>query len=321
MKIPRAAIQVAQILVCIGLLVILLEKIGLTNLGAVLAGVWLPYLVLPFMWEVTDALLKVHNLRRLLTARGIYLPFGGVAYSYAIGTFFGAVVPSSLGTDALRGLSLAKRYTIKLQDALIALIILNIIGLFSRCLITAGGSFLMLVGGTNIPIFAVTLAAAFVYIIVLAVCMAGRLPSQAQAKTAVGRFLWDRAHRLYLVIRSFQDQRGLLLYATVVALISQVVGILETYSVSVALNLHVSIWCFFLFVPILALSRLVPASLLGFGLEQGVFVYLFQQVGVPPAEALAMSLVQSMISLVFTLICGFLYLGASVTSLAANTDM
>jgi hypothetical protein len=56
---------------------------------------------------------------------------------------------------------------------------------------------------------------------------------------------------------------------------------------------------------------------LGFGAEQGIFVFLFHQVGVAPAEAFAVSLLSSIVTLIVLVLYGFLYLGVTVGSLAS----
>jgi hypothetical protein len=89
------------------------------------------------------------------------------------------------------------------------------------------------------------------------------------------------------------------------------------YSVSVALNLNIPLSYFLLFIPVVAIGRLVPVSMLGFGAEQGIFVSLFYQVGVAPAEAFAVSLMASVINLILIMLYGFLYLGVTVRSLAS----
>jgi uncharacterized protein (TIRG00374 family) len=312
MKIPSAAIQAGKILLSVGLLIVLVGKIGPSNLLVVLATSRLSLFAFPLILEVTDTLLRVHNLNRLLMARGIHRPIGSIAYSYMVGSFFGAVVPSSLGTDAVRAMSLAKHHNIKLQESVTSLLVLNLIGLFARCVAAAGSSLFMLAEGTNTAIFASTLVFALAYVVVALVGMVGRLPSPSRAKTSAGRIFLERAYRLSPALRPFRHQGKLLGYVASLSLVNQLSGIVEFYLVSVALNLSIPISYFFLFIPVAAISRLVPASVLGFGAEQGIFVFLFHQVGVAPAEAFAVSLMTSIVSLIVTVLYGFLYLGVTV---------
>jgi uncharacterized protein (TIRG00374 family) len=312
-----AAIQAGKILLIVGLLIVLVGKIGPQNLLAVLATARLPLLALPLILEVSDALLRAYNLSRLLMARGIYLPISSIVYSYMVGGFLGAVIPSSLGTDAARAMSLAKHHNLKLQESVTSLLVLNLIGLFARCVVAAGSSLFMLAEGTNTAIFALTLVFALAYVTVALVGMVGRLPSPSRAKTSAGRIFLERAYRLSPALRSFRYQGKLFGYVALLSLINQLIGIVAFYSVSLALNLSIPIIYFFLFIPIAAIGRLVPASVLGFGAEQGIFVFLFHQVGVAPAEAFAVSLMSSIVSLIMIVLYGFLYLGVTVGSLAS----
>jgi hypothetical protein len=215
-------------------------------------------------------------------------------------------------------MTLSKHHNVKLQESVTALLVLNLIGLFARCVIAAGSSLLMLVKGTNTAVFTPTLVFALAYVAVVLVGMAGRLPSPDRAKTSVGRVFLERAYRLSPALRQFRHQGKLLGYVASLSLVNQLVGILGFYSVSIALNLSIPISYFFLLIPVAAISRLVPASVLGFGVEQGIFVFLFHQVGVAPTEAFAVSLVFSIVSLTLNVMYGFLYLGVTVGSLASS---
>jgi hypothetical protein len=75
-----------------------------------------------------------------------------------------------------------------------------------------------------------------------------------------------------------------------------------------ALVLQVSAWTFFLFVPVATAALLVPITISGFGLREGIYIGLFGQVGVNQAQATALSLGSYSLDFASGLLGGAIYL-------------
>jgi hypothetical protein len=72
---------------------------------------------------------------------------------------------------------------------------------------------------------------------------------------------------------------------------------------------------FFLFVPVATAALLVPISISGFGVREGIYVTLFGQLGVDPALAVALSLATYSLDFLMGLVGGAVYLAAGVLGL------
>jgi uncharacterized membrane protein YbhN (UPF0104 family) len=92
-----------------------------------------------------------------------------------------------------------------------------------------------------------------------------------------------------------------------IAMLNQGLAVLVVFTIAQALGPEVPFFYFLAFVPIMTLSRLIPLSVAGLGAEQGVFVVVFSQAGMPAAQAFLMSLILSVVNLTFVLAGGVIY--------------
>jgi uncharacterized membrane protein YbhN (UPF0104 family) len=78
--------------------------------------------------------------------------------------------------------------------------------------------------------------------------------------------------------------------ALLISVIFNTLLVVENYLVALAVGMNLSLAYFFVFVPLLSLTLMLPISLGGLGVREGAAVLLFTQVGVDEAVAVAYSL-------------------------------
>ena len=88
----------------------------------------------------------------------------------------------------------------------------------------------------------------------------------------------------------------------------QVLRVLQTYSLGLALGLAVPLDVYVALVPIILLIVLMPITINGIGTTQAAFVWLFGRAGVGEAPAFALSVLFLGIAVVGNLPGGLLYL-------------
>jgi hypothetical protein len=108
-------------------------------------------------------------------------------------------------------------------------------------------------------------------------------------------------------LRAVRDDRRALATVLGIALLNQFLAVVMVFTTSSALGTGAPFFYFVALVPMMTISRLIPASVAGFGAEQGVFVLLFALAGVPPATAFFISLTLSATALTFVLLGGVIY--------------
>ena len=88
----------------------------------------------------------------------------------------------------------------------------------------------------------------------------------------------------------------------------QVLRVLQTYCLGLALGMAVPLGVYFALVPIILLIVLMPITINGIGTTQAAFVWLFGRAGVASAPAFALSVLFLAIAVVGNLPGGLLYL-------------
>lgn len=297
------------------LLAFLLRRIGVSELQQVLQQVEPAFLSILFLLLLSDAGLRSFNWGYLLEARTPRPPLVGLLFSYLAGGFFGTFIPSSLGTDVTRAILVTRRYGIDSTDSVVAMLVLNLVNLLGLCLFALFSCALLFVASRGETIIWVLGPTALAYCLLFPFLLRGWRP----LTVSENRIFLDRIasilNRFSTALRQYNDRRPLLARSLIIALLNQTISIFAVYCVSLSLGLDVPLYFIAAFVPAISLSRLIPMSIAGIGAEQGIFVLLFLQVGVEPAESFLMSLLLSLSNLCLVLFGGFLYLVDNFRSL------
>ena len=133
---------------------------------------------------------------------------------------------------------------------------------------------------------------------------------------AVWNFLrLNRARRLDAFLSRFLDSlagyhadRKLVAVVFVLSLVFQMIAITTIFLISQALNWSVPFIFFCIFVPLITLGEALPISIFGIGVRDSLYVFFFVQGGATREEALAMALVYVLITLVYSLVGGVIFL-------------
>jgi glycosyltransferase 2 family protein len=118
------------------------------------------------------------------------------------------------------------------------------------------------------------------------------------ADHAVKAVLSDRAHasrmgrallRVTDAVSRYRGRGRTLAAVFIWSVAIQIIRIVEAYVLGLGLGLTVPFSYYLLFMPLGLLMLLLPISVSGFGLPQGVFVWMLRPVGVPDEASFALS--------------------------------
>ena len=296
-----------RVLLAAGLLAFLLNRIGFSEIRQILHRIEPVFLSILFLLLLLDSTLRARNWGLLLGARNTAPPLPELLFSYLAGGFFGTFIPSSLGTDVSRAFLVAKRNGIGSPDSAMAMVVLNLVNLLALCLL-ALFSCILLFGSSRASNLAWGLGPiALGYCLLFPLLLRGWRPMGAGIDHPLLGRVVSTLNRFSVALKEYNDRQALLIRSLSISLLNQLIGISAVYCVSLSLRLDVPFIFVAAFVPAISLSRLVPLSIAGLGAEQGIFVLLFAQVGVAPAEAFLMSLLLSLSNLCFVLFGGGLF--------------
>jgi hypothetical protein len=108
--------------------------------------------------------------------------------------------------------------------------------------------------------------------------------------------------------RVFEHHPVLLAKVFGISLLIQGIAAMIVYTIAAAVQSEIHLLFILLFMPVIAISRLIPLSIANLGAEQGIFVFLFGFVGVSEAESFTISVLLSTSAMMFILFGGIVHL-------------
>ena len=295
------------------LLAILIERIGWGAIGQRLAAFRLPFLALLVALILAEVSLRSLNWWLVLRRQGVALRFTRMMYVYMVGNFFGALVPTSVGSDVARSATLAAREGVKVRTSAVLIALLSVVDLASACLLVLVTSSVII----GIPREAVLVAAALLAAAALLhLLLRSRMVIGARWRQSVTHGWLARADRL-LHDLSTVSHLSLVAPVFLITVGAQMMSILVAFTVAVAMGQSIPLLYFVAFIPVVNLARVLPVSVARFGGEQLIFVGLFATAGVPSATAFTISLVVALVNSLYLLACGALYLFGSARRVVA----
>lgn len=260
------------------------------------------WLMLALLVYLAGVFVRALRWQGLLAALGVRLGLGRLSWLYFIGFFFNQLVPTGVGGDAMRAYTLAK-------DGAGGTLAAN-----SVVMDRATGLYSLLVMGALAVIWQPALASNRVALLLIGLTLGITVGTML--------FLWSARAQLLERLPAFARNRFLKIFnkfynsfgsysaasiarALTVSVFFNIQLIITNIFLAKAFGVEISVWYFFLFVPIISLSLLAP-TINGMGSREFAYVFLFGQAGVLKSQALAMSLSFYGLNLVMALVGGLM---------------
>ena len=278
------------------LITFLLYSIDIDQVAGLLANLsWKLYFGAGLLLVVGGSCVNTLKWKLLLKNLGIEKNYRTLLRHYYIGAFFNMFLPSTIGGDAVRIISLGREDRKYLRSA-VSVVGGRLLGYFA--LLTIGTvSFVYnydLFVGT--PLFylliLMSIANGAMMILFLFPGLAAPVVSGLGGMARLGRLssvaeTVQKIHRGFTELRAGQRRVG---GALLLSFAFQLFAISVYVLVVMSLSLDIDIVYFFALVPISVTLSAIPLSLNGVGLREWVHVYLFGALGLEGPEAVALSL-------------------------------
>ena len=328
-------LDLAKVIVSLILIILLLREIGLQETLGKLLQVHPGYLLAALIVALLGVVVRAYRWQVLLSALEIEVPLGQLTALYFIGFLFTNVLPTGFGGDPIRMYELS-RYTHRtaesagtvLADRFFGLIVLQAMAVVAL----AFGYQLVeqwMIGFT-VLLFVGSLVAVWLLLNRQLWQSLGErlkpLASLGQKQGSIPSKIVGQVGNLSIVEgfkRFYESLHGYNIAAVGqtlgVSLVFNILLITMNYLLGLSLGTRVSIWYYFLFVPITSIVTILPVSFAGLGVREGAYVLLFIQAGMPRETALSLSLLVYVIS-IFTpgLIGGIIYVLKGARDYAAE---
>ena len=267
------------------------------------------WLLLSFITLIIGKILTSYRWQILLKAQDIEIPLRFLIASVFVGQFFNSFLPTTVGGDAMRAYDTAsqskestKSVMSVFADRLIGVFALVILALFALIVGYLSGQD---VSFYVIPVLLVFFLCSLAILMIINTNLVGILDRVLQylrlPKVAA------KLDEAYQSIHILKDEPWILLIAFLVSLLLQVNVILFYYFIGVSLDLGVSFLYFSMIVPVALVVLLVPFSINGIGIREGIFVYLLTELGVQTRDAIALSWISFGLMLTQGLIGGIIF--------------
>jgi len=245
-------------------------------------------------------------------------PMNVLFSSYLAGMFLNTFLPGSLGGDVYRVYRVTQ-VTNDSQVSLVSVFLERFSGLAVLSLLAAMSLPLTfgLIDSWDVIILFVGVVAALVGGIILV--MSPQLLNWVEpwlVKFRLGSLAERLARIQYLLLQFVQDRQALT-YSTLLSLVIHLGIVHYHYLIAQQLQLPVSFWQLLVFVPIVAVITVLPISVGGLGVKEGLWIYLFARIDLSAEQAVLLSLTVTWLGWLLSLAGGgFLLLDESREQMA-----
>jgi uncharacterized protein (TIRG00374 family) len=261
-------------------------RIDMAEAWRAIVSIKLGHLAFVLLLVGLDRVIMIYRWVLLLRASGVSITTAKAADIFLVSSFVGSFLPAGVGADAARAYSL-RNHILEGGEALASVVVDRLLGTLSLGLMAVVG------------LFAWSSSASSDWRVFVAIGVLALLSVSAfWADHAVKAVLADRAHagpvgralvRVTDAVSRYRGRGGTLAHVFFWSVAIQVIRIVEAYILGLGLGLTVPFSYYLLFMPLGLLMLLLPISVSGFGLPQGVFVWMLRPVGVPDAASFALS--------------------------------
>ena len=270
--------------VSITLVAFLVWKIPLRDVAASLRAFPVSGLLLSLLVMALQLVIGAMRWRRMLVRAGVREPLGRLIADVLVGSAYNMVLPSAVGGDVVRAIRAARRMP-EPHHAYSTVLFERMIGIPSLAVVAAPG-ILVVPGGESLikPTIAVAVVSALVLLFAdaplrkLSSLFAARAPRVASIGAGVAADL-----------RGPLGTPGARAEAFAWSLLYQLMGIsILTACIVPAWDAHLAL-AIYAGVPLIVLGAMLPITIAGIGLRESLFVVVLGRLGVPEAQALALS--------------------------------
>lgn len=305
----RAVWRAVRLLAGLALVLLLIPVLLTPDFWSTLAAVDTPLVVLALLLSVASVASKAWRWGMVMRWRGISLRPTYLFGSYLVGMFFNHFLPSGMGGDVVRAYETA-RDTGRGAESVTGVIVERGSGMLA---VFAAGSLGSLLA-PGIPA-GVALLAHGLFAGALVAIWALWLNATERALDVIGnripgylRKLWTKLTAIYHEFRRYRREWRILGAIMAQSLVTLALTLASVYVLLLAFRQEVSFTGFAAFFSIATAIDVIPFSLNGLGVREGVYVFFLGLLGVGAAPALGVALMVRLLVLIQAFGGGLVYL-------------
>ena len=286
--------------------------LSITEFSAVIAALTSAsplWLVLAFITLILGKIITSYRWQILLKAQEIDVPLRFLIGSVFVGQFFNSFLPTTIGGDAMRAYDTAI-FSKDSTKSVVSVFVDRMIGVFALAVLAVFALVIGFASGQDVSFYVIPVMLVFI------LCSIGvLLIFSARIYNVMDQLMrlfhldklalkLEEAYNSFSLLRTFPR---VLVIAFLASLLLQINVILFYYFIGVSLDLGVSFLYFAMIVPVALVVLLVPFSINGIGIREGIFVYLLTGLGVENKDAIALSWISFGLMLTQGIIGGIIF--------------
>lgn len=301
----------------LGIILFLLSKINLKDMLAILRECLLqwPWLVLGTAFYAVSLLIGIGRWKIILDAQGLKMAWSRVFCVSFIGQFFNSFMFGSTGGDFARAYYAAKETHHKKTEAVATVVIDRMIGLvvlnlIAAVMLVARFNFYMQHWSTHLPalimigMIGATIAALLV-VYNIRIFKGWPIFRFIEYHPRIGPVV----RRLLISIHLYHRRVKILFKTALLTLVIHSLIILQCFCFGKSLQINMTIIDYFTVIPLIISIAAIPITPGGLGVREGLAVTMLGAMNVSAYQALPLALMIYFVSVVLSLIGGFIFLG------------
>lgn len=309
--------KIASIALAIVLLVIVIASASIPDLIDAIQDVDLRLLAAAYAFNVVMIGLMAYRWQLLYqihdeAQRPSYRQILSVSF---MGVFFNNFLPSTIGGDAYRTVYMSRaRPHDGISGSLSIVYVDRVMGLLGMALVGLV-ALVLSVGQVELPSAVVfwigLLFAGLTLGLILSLNPRFHNPILRLLSSVLGQRgqQWQiKVRRLFEQLVAFSSRRSLLMKALSLSVILRVIWIVGCYLVGLSLNIDVPFVAFLVAIPLIELIRMIPITVQGIGIREGLFVLFFAYYGVSTPDATLLAVLVYLLLNLNGIVGGFLFI-------------
>lgn len=303
--------KIIKLLISVGILYFIYKKLDI-DFSVIFSGVQYPMYIGAAILIFLTILpyISANRTNLFLKQLGIEEKWYALVKINWISMFQGIILPSSQGFDLLRIYNLEKRHPECRGKAGSVVFIERVIGLVCICFVSLIATlFLDLPEKNKILIIIVLITSA----VVLGICiiLSKRVQAWISSKSFSNKWIniiYGYCQKIWTTLTYF-PYRNVLISSIIYIAVFQLLTILSVFMIFRAYGVVMPFYIHMSLYPIISIISMVPITISGFGVREGMFVYYYSFFGVAPEIAVSVSLVNYLVSAIVPSLIGALLYG------------
>jgi glycosyltransferase 2 family protein len=295
-------IVIAKTIVSVGLLALVLTRIDFNRVWEQFQLLSPSFIIFALLFYTGCQWLSCWRWRVVLWSSGHSAPMSSLLSSYFAGMFLNIFLPGALGGDVYRVYQVAKS-TKDSEVALVSVFLERFTGLAALSALAIIGlppAFKLIGRWDIILLFAACVGSLVGAVLLISSPKLLMLAEPWLIKLRLGKVV-ARFTKIQILLRQFAQHRQALALSMGLSFLLQLAIVYYHYIIAQQLKISVSYLELLVFIPIIVVVTLLPISLGGIGLKEGLWVYLFSRIGLGSEQALLLSLTITVLGWILSL--------------------